>query len=187
MNWLISECHSCMFVALRFGLGTATKIPSTLPALYSSYHHLTTCWYIYVTNAPELCNSKLCNFRVTQFKYKKTEATYLILASSSSLQEWERNETPGADECWAITRAAELSRWDRWGPMVLESGFKPNTLVFSYVVNHMYTQFLFAENSNCAVLSGTQLLRKSASVRTSIIKQKLNTEHATYDTNIWLL
>jgi len=32
-----------------------------------------------------------------------------------------------------------------------------------------------------------QLLRKSASVRTSIIRQKLNTEHATYDSNIRLL
>jgi len=59
-----------------------------------------------------------------------------------------------------------------------------NALVFTYVVNHMYTQFLFAENSNCAVLFGTQLMRKSASVRTSFIKQKLNTEPAIYDSNI---
>lgn len=70
---------------------------------------------------------------------------------------------------------------------MLEFGFKLNALVFTYVVNHTYTQILVAENSNCAVLSGTQLLRKSASIRTSIIKQKLNTEHATYDSNIRLL
>jgi len=70
---------------------------------------------------------------------------------------------------------------------VLEFGFKLNALAFTYVVNHTYTQFLFAENSNCAVLYGMQLLRKSASVRTSIIRQKLNTEHATYDSNIRLL
>jgi len=67
---------------------------------------------------------------------------------------------------------------------VLEFGFKVNALVFTYVVNHIYTQLLFAENSNCAVLSGTQLLRKSESVRTSTKKQKLNTGHATYDSNI---
>jgi len=77
------------------------------------------------------------------------------------------------------TKAAGLSRCGRGGPTVLEFGFKLNTLVFTYVVNHMYTQFLFAVNSNSAVL-----LRKSASVLTSIIKQKLNTEHATHDSNI---
>jgi hypothetical protein len=43
----------------------------------------------------------------------------------------------------------------------------------------MYIQFLFVENSNCAVLFRTQLLLKSASVCTSIMKQKLYTEHVT--------
>ena len=55
-----------MFVALRFGLYTATKIPSTLSALYSSYHHLTTCWYLYVTNTPQIMQ-----FEVTQFQSHK--------------------------------------------------------------------------------------------------------------------
>jgi hypothetical protein len=79
-------------------------------------------------------------------------------------------------------KAAGLSRCGRGDATVLEFGFKLNALVFTYVVNQMYTQFLFAVNSNCAVL-----MRKSASVLTSNIKQKLYTEHATYDSNIWLL
>jgi hypothetical protein len=75
--------------------------------------------------------------------------------------------------------AAGLSRCGRGGPTLLVFGFELNALVFTYVVNHTHIEFLFAVSSNCAVL-----MRKSASVRTSNIKQKLNTEHATYDSNI---
>jgi hypothetical protein len=38
---------------------------------------------------------------------------------------------------------------------VLESGFKPDSLVYTYLFDHMYTEFLLVQNSTCDGFSGT--------------------------------
>ena len=43
--------------------------------------------------------------------------------------------------CWAITEAEGRSRYGRSGSIVLEFGFQLYIFLYTYAVNHLYTQF----------------------------------------------
>ena len=43
--------------------------------------------------------------------------------------------------CWAVTQAVGRSSYSRSGSGVLEFGFNLDSLVHTYIVNHIYTQF----------------------------------------------
>jgi hypothetical protein len=46
--------------------------------------------------------------------------------------------------CWALTQVAGLSRFGQTVSSVLEFGFEPDSVVYTYVVDRMCTQFRLA-------------------------------------------
>ena len=52
--------------------------------------------------------------------------------------------------CWEITQSAEPSCCVWSGFSVLAFGFQLDSLLYAYAVNHVFTQFLLAENSTCS-------------------------------------
>jgi hypothetical protein len=99
--------------------------------------------------------SDLCNFK----KGKRNviwNYTILIRALNFCWWEWKCNETKVAKEyCWAITQEAEQSSCGQSGSCVLEFGFQPDSLLYTNIFDHMYTQFQILQNVICTVPSGT--------------------------------
>ena len=50
----------------------------------------------------------------------------------------------GEEYCWAITQTAGRSCCGQSGSSALEFGFQKDTLVYTYTVDHMRTQFQLA-------------------------------------------
>ena len=66
--------------------------------------------------------------------------------------------------CWAVTQASGLSCCELSGSSVMECGFEPDSLVYTYVVNHMCSQFRLARNSTSVGPCRTSLQFQSRSV-----------------------
>ena len=60
-------------------------------------------------------------------------------------REWRHSETNVTEEyCWAMTQEAGRSCRGRSGSSVMEFGFELDSLVYTYIVDRMYTEFRLA-------------------------------------------
>jgi len=87
---------------------------------------------------------EVCNFRLTSFlkKYKEIEiTTFLQHMPNFSLWERRHNVIKVAEEyCWVISQAVGLSCHGQSGSCVFGLGFQLDSLVYTQITNHTYTQ-----------------------------------------------
>ena len=55
--------------------------------------------------------------------------------------------------CWAIAHAAGQSRWAIQVPLCREFGYQLDSVIYTYILDHMYTRIQLAKNSTYVGLS----------------------------------